>query len=436
MAILNQRDYRQAKTRNAQLEKVSHALLGETAAGLSTEITEARRLALIAEHERLSKEIEAYESLRGRNTSTLHTIDPVDLGMLPIVGRIVRGWSQKHLADLLGLKEQQIQRYESERYTGISLSRYERILEILSIDLVANVQNVDTAENTNPHAKLELSSTLVREIQKRLWLSLENGSRDDLIESVNSYIRSGLKLSKTRVFHRQNLRHSSDFEEMALVCWRARVLHVAYSVSANTKGKFNVADMGWLRELVQLSASKTGPPDAISYLREKGIVTIVEPHLPHTRLDGAAFLLATGTPVIALTLRYDRLDYFWFTLLHELGHIFLHFNHGLDQGFMDELEVDGGELEKAADAFARSTLIPDEIWKTAPVRFSKSPEMIKSFAASLGIHVAIVAGRIRQDRKDYSKLWPAPGSADTELGVLMEPEVSHGKAEVYAGVQA
>jgi hypothetical protein len=34
------------------------------------------------------------------------------------------------------------------------------------------------------------------------------------------------------------------------------------------------------------------------------------------------------------------------------------------------------------------------------------------------------------------KNWPAPGSEDTELGVLMEPEVSHGETEVYAGVQA
>jgi hypothetical protein len=32
--------------------------------------------------------------------------------------------------------------------------------------------------------------------------------------------------------------------------------------------------------------------------------------------------------------------------------------------------------------------------------------------------------------------WPAPGSADTELGVLMGPEVSHGEAKVYTGVQA
>ena len=33
-------------------------------------------------------------------------------------------------------------------------------------------------------------------------------------------------------------------------------------------------------------------------------------------------------------------------------------------------------------------------------------------------------------------VWPAPGSEDTELGVLMEPEVGHGETEVYAGVQA
>jgi hypothetical protein len=32
--------------------------------------------------------------------------------------------------------------------------------------------------------------------------------------------------------------------------------------------------------------------------------------------------------------------------------------------------------------------------------------------------------------------WPAPGSEDTELGVLMELEVGHGETEVYAGVQA
>lgn len=42
--------------------------------------------------------------------------------------------------------------------------------------------------------------------------------------------------------------------------------------------------------------------------------------LPRTHLDGAALQLADGTPVIGLTLRYDRVDNFWFCLLHELAH--------------------------------------------------------------------------------------------------------------------
>jgi HTH-type transcriptional regulator/antitoxin HigA len=407
MVILNQRDYRLAKARADHLETAkgsSALLLGESAAGLSPEVTEARRLALAAEHERLSKEIEVYESLRGRNTQTLHTVESVDLGMLPILGRIVRGWSQKQLADFLGVKEQQIQRYESERYAGISLTRYEQILEILSVELVANVKNVDFPDKPENGPALELSTPVIREIQKRRWLLLEDVPPEGVFESIQAYIRSGLKLSKTRALHRQNIRDNSESEEMSLVCWKARVLHLAYSVSANTKGKFNVADIGWLNEFVRLSVSKSGPMDALSYLKGKGIISVIEPHMPGMKLDGAAFLLTTGTPVIALTLRYDRLDYFWFTLLHELGHIFLHFNHGLEEGFLDNLEADGGELEKEADVFAGSTLIPDEIWKTAPVRFSKSSGLVKSFAESLGIHEAIVAGRIRRDRKDYSKL--------------------------------
>ncbi len=44
--------------------------------------------------------------------------------------------------------------------------------------------------------------------------------------------------------------------------------------------------------------------------------------------------------------------------------------------------------------------------------------------------------RTALDRLEKALEWPAPGSEDTELGVFMEPEVSHGETKVYAGVQA
>ena len=52
-----------------------------------------------------------------------------------------------------------------------------------------------------------------------------------------------------------------------------------------------------------------------------GIPLVIERHLPRTYLDGAALRLGDGRPVVALTLRYDRIDSFWFCLLHELAHV-------------------------------------------------------------------------------------------------------------------
>jgi hypothetical protein len=60
-------------------------------------------------------------------------------------------------------------------------------------------------------------------------------------------------------------------------------------------------------------------------------------HLPKTYLDGAAFWLAEG-PAVALTLRYDRIDAFWFTLMHELAHL----AEGRGEAYLDQLE-DGGD---------------------------------------------------------------------------------------------
>jgi hypothetical protein len=50
--------------------------------------------------------------------------------------------------------------------------------------------------------------------------------------------------------------------------------------------------------------------------------------------------------------------------------------------------------------------------------------------------VDLHGGKLRHMRCRTASVWPAPGSEDTELGVLMEPEVGHGETEVYARVQA
>ena len=72
-------------------------------------------------------------------------------------------------------------------------------------------------------------------------------------------------------------------------------------------------------------------------LRKIGIVVVIEPHFPKTYLDGATILVNKDNPIIGLTLRFDRLDNYWFTLMHEVAHIALHYNEDISL-FYDEFE--------------------------------------------------------------------------------------------------
>ena len=83
----------------------------------------------------------------------------------------------------------------------------------------------------------------------------------------------------------------------------------------------DVLSASYLKELAQLSRFDAGPSLAIEQLEKSGIAVVIEPALKGTLLDGAALKDADGTPIIGLTLRYDRLDNFWYTLIHEVAHI-------------------------------------------------------------------------------------------------------------------
>src|SRR5262249_27718573 len=155
----------------------------------------------------------------------------------------------------------------------------------------------------------------------------------------------------------------------------------------------------WLPELVRLTRREDGPVHARELLAEKGIILVVERHLPGSYLDGAAMLAEGDTPTIGLTLRYDRLDNFWFVLMHELGHIFLHLFDGLRFDFFDEESADDSDaIEAEADKFALDALIPEDLWDQCLSRFAISEEAVRIDAETIGVDPGIIAGRIRKER--------------------------------------
>lgn len=262
---------------------------------------------------------------------------------------------------------------------------------------------------TEVGSELDWNKFPFKEMVSRGWIHLEKRKVDASkgTEAVRRFIEEALGSVKPGVLARRTIKGDAfSWQSLsALTAWQARVLQKAVQPEYSSRGKFefNKLDEGFFSRLIALSAHDDGPVRAINYLRKAGIAVVVEEHLTRTKLDGAAMLSSDGKPVIGLTLRFDRVDNFWFTLLHELVHVWKHLNNPGDV-FLDRLaDKESTEvIEKEANRFARDLLISRAAWKTASVRQMPTKAGIVSFAAELGIHPAIVAGRIQKETENYA----------------------------------
>lgn len=122
------------------------------------------------------------------------------------------------------------------------------------------------------------------------------------------------------------------------------------------------------------------------------------------KLDGAVFMLSSGQAVVALSLRYKRLDYFWFTLMHELAHLCLHLDK-LSSPIIEDLDSEAKSLiELEADKLALDSFVPRNIWRNCPPKYNFSEESVIDFANNMGIHPTIIAGRLRKELNRYDLL--------------------------------
>ena len=115
-------------------------------------------------------------------------------------------------------------------------------------------------------------------------------------------------------------------------------------------------------------------------------------------------MLDGDRPIVALTLRHDRLDNFWFALPHELAHVAKHLTPESSVFIDDQDRSNPQEVEAEADAMAREALIPEKSWRNAKVRPKLLSEDAIAFADEIGVHPAIVAVRLRNEEKNFRLL--------------------------------
>lgn len=407
--ITNERQYR---ITFAQLAKFKSAIESfnikeATVKMKSRQLAKAQLAALQSECEILTIQVQEYETLKSGAVEILKASTLEELPNILIRARIAKGLSQRDLAELMGLKEQQIQRYEAEEYASANIVRLAEVSKALGI----NIKETAEFGSSDEPPKIDDSEFAwdqfpIKEMYRRNWFEEFSGSLSEAVENDEELLREFVTKSldePVRAAARQRIRLGGVVNRYALIAWQCRLVSLARRIKLTKKFDKVLLSDGWFRKLAELSCEEEGPQKAAEYLQEFGIRLVVVPHLSNTHLDGAAILLS-GDPVVGMTLRFDRIDNFWFVLFHELIHIKKHLLKGKVESIFDDLEEEADDIEKEADEGASEILIPSEKWETALARYIQSKDSIEDFAREAGISPAIVAGKIRRESKNYTIL--------------------------------
>jgi HTH-type transcriptional regulator/antitoxin HigA len=227
----------------------------------------------------------------------------------------------------------------------------------------------------------------------------------------------------------------------AISAWLRQGEMVAEQLSSPryNKAKFEKA-VGEIRKLTVL-APEVFVPQMRQLCQDAGVVLVLVPSVPRARTSGVARWLNPHRALIQLSLYGKMNDKFWFTFFHEAAHILLHDNQKKDI-FLDDFmsgETLVSQQEAEADQWAREFLIPAQ--HDAELPGLKSKDAVTTFAHKLGIHPAIVVGRLQyegailmnwmNDLKESLNLMPKQSdmTADDVRYQLAELEISEDDLE-------
>lgn len=316
------------------------------------------------------------------------------------------GLSRKELVNYIGSVSKVSEVLSRKR--PLSLSMIRRLHRGLGIPADILLSERETGALLDPET--DYSAFPLKEMAERGCFGSFKGGlqrlKDHAEEFVEKLLREIGPVAQTPTLLRAPLHQRGErkADGPALLAWRLCVIKKARAVALPDAYRKGTVTSRWLKDLAHLSAFQDGPRLAKEYLARAGIVMVIEPHFKGTYLDGAA-MLDNGRPIVALTLRHDRLDNFWFALLHELAHVGRH----LDEShpfFADDLDSPDAadRLEREADDMAGNALIPADTWEKAAICQAPTAKNVQALARQLDIHPAIVAGRVRHETRNFRLL--------------------------------
>ena len=317
----------------------------------------------------------------------------------------------RDLAPFIGSRAKVSEVLSGKRAITMSMARALHQHLGIPADILLQERNISLSDSV---PGLEYGRFPLRAMVNAGWIPSVQHLKDHAEELITGLMQraGGAEFAAAPMYRKNDGRRvNAKTDEYALKAWCWQVLAQAEERGLPPGRESDDVTPQFLRKIAQMSSLEDGPIQARRSLARRGIGLEYVNHLPRTHLDGAALRLRDGRPVIGMTLRYDRIDNFWFTLLHELSHVALHMGAcGDGPGFVDDhslrrIEPGGSDgAEQDADQMAQNALIPLEIWDGGAILENPGPMAVLNMAARAGVHPTIIAGRIRFETGNYRLL--------------------------------
>ncbi len=311
-----------------------------------------------------------------------------------------RGWTHDDLAEIIGISRRQVINLIQNK-SGITVEMAHHLGDAFTqnaetwINLQASYESALLAQKereTQRRAKL-YSKVPIREIKRRGWI--EDVSDTDGLETAVCDFLKIPSIDEQPAFSVAT-RKGTDYglDSGAHVAWYRRAHQLANCVTAS-----KYREQGFERLIEDLRPLTSNAEDVRRVprvLADHGIRFVIVEHLSRTKLDGVAFWLNRQTPVVALSLRHNRIDNFWFTLMHELVHIKHRHQSPVDVDLMSQGNDDLPEFERQANREAADYLIPKAKLQSFIARKGPrySNKAVIQFANVRGVHPGLVTGQL------------------------------------------
>lgn len=321
-------------------------------------------------------------------------------------------WSQIDLAFVLGVTTATVNQLLNGK-RGISHSMAKALGNALNIppkELVRLQSEWDLSQTAEPDPIVAARARVLgqyplREMIRRGWIDPEH-RKGSLEEQVCSFF--GVE-SLDDVPHLDHAGKKASYTDIPpeQLAWLFRVRQIAMEMHPVDYSPAK------LRDAVTAFEGLRDDVDGIRHvpgiLSDAGVRFVVVEGLPSSQIDGVCFWLNSKSPVIGMSLRFDRIDNFWFVLRHECAHV-LH-EHGKSEAIVDvDLERDASSLtsdeERIANSEAAEFCVPSEQLRSFYLRkkpfFSETD--VLAFSKRMKVHPGLTVGQLQRMTTRYDLL--------------------------------